>query len=138
MAKDAKMENWVNLFEFKANWRLNPELPVLGPWKTTTPINTPTWVLERNPYYYAVDTAGNQLPYWDKIVMTLAENLEVINLRAIAGEYDWQERHMDLSKLRSSSRTSRRATTPSTSTCPRAARTVRCMSTRAGRAIPRS
>jgi len=31
--------------------------------------------------------------------MTLAENLEVANLRAIAGEYDWQERHMDLGKL---------------------------------------
>ena len=28
---------------------LNPELPMLGPWKTVQPINTPTWVLERNP-----------------------------------------------------------------------------------------
>ena len=27
--------------------------------------------------------------------MTLAENLEVLNLRAIAGEYDIQERHID-------------------------------------------
>jgi peptide/nickel transport system substrate-binding protein len=56
-------------------------------------------VLERNPYYFAVDTAGNQLPYWDKISMTLAENLEVLNLRAIAGEYDWQSRHVQLPKL---------------------------------------
>ena len=31
--------------------------------------------------------------------MTLAENAEVANLRAIAGEYDIQERHMHLSKL---------------------------------------
>ena len=31
--------------------------------------------------------------------MTLAENLEVINLRAIAGEYDLQARHLDLAKL---------------------------------------
>jgi peptide/nickel transport system substrate-binding protein len=46
-----------------------------------------------------VDTAGNQLPYIDKIVMTLAENLEVLNLRAIAGEYDKQARHIDLQKL---------------------------------------
>jgi peptide/nickel transport system substrate-binding protein len=46
-----------------------------------------------------VDTEGNQLPYIDKIQMTLAENLEVLNLRAIAGEYDWQERHIDLGKL---------------------------------------
>ena len=31
--------------------------------------------------------------------MTLAENTEVANLRAIAGEYDIQERHMGLAKL---------------------------------------
>ena len=46
-----------------------------------------------------VDTEGNQLPYIDKIQMTIGENLEVLNLRAIAGEYDIQERHTDLSKL---------------------------------------
>ena len=45
---------------------LNPDLPMLGPWRTVQPINTPTWVLERNPYYYEVDTEGNQLPYIDK------------------------------------------------------------------------
>jgi hypothetical protein len=41
------------------------------------PINTPTWVMERNPFYYVVDTDGNQLPYIDSVVMTLAENIEV-------------------------------------------------------------
>ena len=55
--------------------------------------------MERNPYFWAVDTEGNQLPYIDKITMTLAENTEVANLRAIAGEYDLQERHMGLAKL---------------------------------------
>ena len=99
MAKDAKFDNWVSMFTFKNTWRLNVDLPVLTPWRTTSPINTPNWVLERNPYYYAVDTEGNQLPYIDKIQMTLAENLEVLNLRAIAGEYDWQERHTGLGKL---------------------------------------
>jgi peptide/nickel transport system substrate-binding protein len=46
-----------------------------------------------------VDTEGNQLPYIDRVVMTLAENLEVINLRAIAGEYDFQARHLDIGKV---------------------------------------
>ena len=78
---------------------MNPELPVISPWQTTQGRNTATWVLERNPYYYGVDTEGNQLPYVDKVVLTLGENLEVINLRAIAGEYDWGERHLDLQKL---------------------------------------
>jgi ABC-type transport system substrate-binding protein len=72
---------------------------VISPWRTTQGRNTATWVLERNPYYFGVDTEGNQLPYVDKVVLTLGENLEVINLRAIAGEYDWGERHLDLQKL---------------------------------------
>jgi peptide/nickel transport system substrate-binding protein len=99
MAKDAGYDNWVGLLKFKNDWALNPELPTVAAWKTTSPINTPTWVLERNPYFYMVDTAGNQLPYVDKVVMTLAENLEVLNLRAIAGEYDFQARHIDVGKL---------------------------------------
>jgi peptide/nickel transport system substrate-binding protein len=103
LARTVKAEgydNWVSLFKFKNDWALNPDLPVLTPWKTTVPINNPSqWVLERNPYYWAVDTAGNQLPYLDKVIMTLAENLEVINLRAIAGEYDFQARHLDVSKV---------------------------------------
>jgi len=97
--KEARFDNWVNMFKFKNDWARNPELPVLTPWKTTTPITTPTWVLERNPYSIWVDTEGQQLPYIDKIVLTLGENLEVINLRAIAGEYDFQARHIDLQKL---------------------------------------
>ena len=97
--KDAKFDSWVRMFLFKNDWSLNPELPVLSPWKTVTPANTPTWTLERNPYSVFVDTAGNQLPYIDRVVLTLGENLEVINLRAIAGEYDFQARHLDLAKV---------------------------------------
>ncbi len=97
--KDAKIDNWVSLYRLRNNWSVNPGLPVMTPWKTTVAANTPTWVLERNPYYFGVDTDGNQLPYIDKIVMTLAENLEVLNLRAVAGEYDMQARHLDIAKI---------------------------------------
>jgi peptide/nickel transport system substrate-binding protein len=78
---------------------LNPELPVVSPWTTVQPINNTIWEMERNPYSIWVDTEGNQLPYIDKIQFTLAENLEVLNLRAIAGEYDWQARHVDAGKI---------------------------------------
>jgi len=97
--KEAKFDSWVRMFLAKNDWALNPELPVLSPWKTVTAINTTTWTLERNPYSVFVDTAGNQLPYIDRVVLTLGENLEVINLRAVAGEYDFQQRHLDLGKL---------------------------------------
>ena len=98
-AKQEGFENWVQMLHFKKDWSLNTEVPTLGPWKTVQTINNPIWLLERNPYYYAVDTAGNQLPYLDKVQLTLGENLEVINLRAMAGDYDEQERHIDISKL---------------------------------------
>jgi peptide/nickel transport system substrate-binding protein len=99
MAKEAGYESWVQHLHFKKDWSLNPELPTLGPWRTVNPINTPTWALERNPYYWAVDSAGNQLPYIDRVNLSLAENLEVLNLRAIAGQFDLQARHIDLGKL---------------------------------------
>jgi peptide/nickel transport system substrate-binding protein len=99
MASEENAEDWIALFKIKNQWYLNPDLPILGPWRTVEPINTPNWVMERNPFYYEVDPEGNQLPYIDKIQMGLAENLEVLNLRAIAGEYDLQERHTDIAKI---------------------------------------
>jgi peptide/nickel transport system substrate-binding protein len=98
-AKAAGFDNWVQHFKIKSDWRLNPEVPTLSAWKMVQPINGQIWLLERNPYYWVVDTAGNQLPYIDKVQLTLAENPEVINLRAIAGEYDYMERFIDLGKL---------------------------------------
>ena len=65
LAKEQGFDNWGRLLLFKKDWELNPELPTLGPWHTVKPINTPTWTMERNPYYWAVDTEGNQLPYID-------------------------------------------------------------------------
>jgi peptide/nickel transport system substrate-binding protein len=98
-AKDAGFDGWVAYIKNRWDWLRNPELPVLTPWKVTTPINNPTWIMERNPYFYEVDTAGNQLPYIDRLQMTLAENLEALNLRAISGQYDLQERHTAMTKL---------------------------------------
>ncbi|HZE36080.1 MAG TPA: ABC transporter substrate-binding protein [Candidatus Eisenbacteria bacterium] len=96
---ELNFDGWVTMFKNRNDACRNVDLPVVTPWKTTSPLTTPTWVLERNPYSVWVDTDGNQLPYIDRIRMTLGESLEVINLRAIAGEYDSQARHIDISKL---------------------------------------
>jgi peptide/nickel transport system substrate-binding protein len=98
-ARAAGVESWVSLFKQKSDWRLNRDLPTLSAWHMVEPINGRIFVLDRNPYYYAVDTEGNQLPYIDRVQMTLAENPDLVNLRAVAGEYDYQERFMDLAKL---------------------------------------
>jgi peptide/nickel transport system substrate-binding protein len=97
--KEYKFDKWWLLFLDRNSWHLNPELPVVTPWKTVTPANTPVWTLERNPYSVWVDTAGNQLPYIGRAVFTLAENEEVLNLRAIAGEYDNQLFHLSILKV---------------------------------------
>jgi len=98
-ATAAGYKNWVEYLRVRGDWRLNIELPTLAAWRVVQPINTQTWIMERNPYYWVVDTAGNQLPYIDRLQLALAENPEVINLRAIAGEYDFMERFIDISKL---------------------------------------
>jgi peptide/nickel transport system substrate-binding protein len=97
--KEQKFDKWWLLFLHKNSWHLNPDLPVVTPWKTVTPANTPVWTLERNPYSIWVDTAGNQLPYIDRAVFTLAESEEILNLRAIAGEYDNQLFHLSILKV---------------------------------------
>lgn len=45
-------------------------------------------VLERNPYYPFVDTAGNQLPYIDRIVVRFAAQPDNVELQAIGGGSD--------------------------------------------------
>ena len=99
VAKAEGFDNWVVLLKAKNDWSSNPDLPVITPWITVIPATEPTWVLERNPYSIWVDTAGNQLPYIDQVSMRLFENLEVHNLRAVAGEYDFQARHVDIQKV---------------------------------------
>lgn len=99
LAKEAGFESWNLHFLAKNDSAMNPELPVNTPWKPITTIATQEYVLERNPYFIGVDTAGNQLPYFDRISLELVEELEVLNLRAIAGNYTIQGRHIDFAKL---------------------------------------
>lgn len=46
----------------------NPEHPRLWQWIYRTYKSTPPQVFVRNPYYYAVDPEGNQLPYIDRVL----------------------------------------------------------------------
>ena len=99
IAADEGFDNWVNLMKSLNDVTANADIPVVTIWKTSVPMNKPTFVVERNPYYFGIDTAGNQLPYIDRVVMSLAEDLEVLNLRAVAGEYDFQARHITVGTL---------------------------------------
>jgi peptide/nickel transport system substrate-binding protein len=52
----------------KKNHPLNTERPKLGPWIFRTYSSVGPWTAVRNPYYFAVDEKGNQLPYLDRLV----------------------------------------------------------------------
>jgi peptide/nickel transport system substrate-binding protein len=54
---------------------------------------------ERNPYYWKVDTAGNQLPYIDNTIVFVIDNREVANAKLIAGELEFAGRQADLSNM---------------------------------------
>jgi len=99
LAKDNGFDNWAKMFCAKNNPLKNPEAPATAAWVAKTGFNTQQAIFERNPYYWAVDTEGNQLPYIDRIVFDLVPNLEVLNLKAIAGELSIQNRHIDVNKL---------------------------------------
>jgi len=51
--------------------------------------------MKRNPYFWQVDTAGSQLPYIDRIVFGISQDVESLMLEAISGRLDIQERHID-------------------------------------------
>jgi peptide/nickel transport system substrate-binding protein len=73
-------------FTEKQNWWTNPERPVLNAWMPVSLEPGNRLILERNPYYYAVDKEGNQLPYIDRFDVNFAENAEVLKLKIINGE----------------------------------------------------
>ncbi len=88
LAKQGGHESWQQAFQDHFYWEPSTDvnLPTTQAWRFVE--ITPTRrVFERNPYYFRVDTAGNQLPYIDRIATTVVEK-EVYNLKIIGGEAD--------------------------------------------------
>lgn len=85
-------------FENKA-YDLNPERPVVSPWHVVEWTPGVRLVAERNPYYWKVDPAGNQLPYIDRIVLNVVQEDQTMVLKAASGEIDMQFRHMSITNI---------------------------------------
>jgi len=91
MAKERGFPSWgPMLAEDRADphERINPDKPSLEPWVLTKAAPSNPVVFTRNPYYWAVDKAGNQLPYINEMRYDLVGSAEVIKLKALAGEVD--------------------------------------------------
>ena len=96
-AEAAQYTGWAAYYNAQTQYNLNPEKPTIAPWKFTNSIGDPIVTAERNPYFWAVDQAGNQLPYIDSIQLTLSEGgTEVGTLMAVQGDIDMQGRHIQL------------------------------------------
>lgn len=98
--------SWVELFQQKvggpansnfAPW-VNPELPTLNAWLVETPYDgsSSQVVAVRNPYYWKVDTADNQLPYLDQIVFPIIGDTEVLKLMVMNSQIDFTYRPQNL------------------------------------------
>ncbi|MEC5397934.1 ABC transporter substrate-binding protein [Uliginosibacterium sp. H1] len=100
--KAARLQDWAALMRVKCGdievatrWS-NPDKPTLDPWVIKEPYaGSVTRVsLQRNPYFWEVDTAGNQLPYIDSIQFSVISEVETIVLAAMNGQLDFQVRHI--------------------------------------------
>ncbi|NLB70035.1 MAG: ABC transporter permease subunit, partial [Lentisphaerae bacterium] len=71
----------------------NPEHPRMWPWIYRTYKANPPEMFVRNPYFWAVDEEGNQLPYIDRLLFEV-RNPKLIPISATSGAISMQTRHM--------------------------------------------
>jgi peptide/nickel transport system substrate-binding protein len=88
LANDEGFDFWYDAIYHHFWWSPLKDItkPVFQPW-VTTKSDSAVMVMERNPYYPVVDTAGQQLPYFDRVVAQIVDQ-EAYNLKVISGEAD--------------------------------------------------
>jgi len=98
VAKEKNYDDWVSYFQYvypnEVQQRWEVDVPTVDAWTMTEVDSYGNKYFERNPYYYKVDIAGNQLPYIDQQDRLLFENAEVINLTVIAGGLDYAQQDL--------------------------------------------
>ena len=101
IAKEAGFETWFDYFNDIADQadRRNTDKPSLEPWVISVPPPAETIVWRRNPYYWVVDPAGQQLPYMNDRRMIITGDQEVEKLKALNGELDWSMLDVDIFTL---------------------------------------
>jgi peptide/nickel transport system substrate-binding protein len=96
LASDLGFDNWEKMYH-RMDWPIgNPDRPSTRPYVLTSGRTGKRVEGIRNPYFYAVDPAGNQLPYIDKYVWDPVDKT-VLQLKVLAGEIDFQGRKIDFS-----------------------------------------
>ena len=102
LVKAANLSDWGTLFrnkcgdiEIPARWG-NPDKPTLDPWLIKEPYTggAQRVVAERNPYFWMVDSQGQQLPYIDRVNFSISQDVESLMIDAVSGRIDMQDRHI--------------------------------------------
>ncbi len=105
MTKMNLKDEWWQLFANKRcqNWDLtNPRCvnyPSLYAWVGVPSGNPSLLSFERNPYYWKVDTTGQQLPYVDKLKSQQVNDVEMLTMKVLNGEVDFVRESTGLNKL---------------------------------------
>lgn len=93
-AEDRGFEDWTQLFEdrWDTEENTNPDRPTVAAWDLVQGYPDSPMIYRRNPYYWAVDSEGRQLPYVDELQYLVTEDQEVHKLRVSQGELDFERR----------------------------------------------
>ncbi len=90
LMKELKLSSSRALYMRLKDWK-NPDHPRLWPWVLSHDTNSAPYVFVRNPFYYAVDPQGNQLPYLDRLVVEVRPST-MFGLTAATGQVTMQDR----------------------------------------------
>ena len=75
------------------------ERPMLGPFAPAKPDSVGNRLSPRNPFYWKVDSIGQQLPYVDYYEVILLGSREILEAKAISGEYNMGGAWADLASF---------------------------------------
>jgi peptide/nickel transport system substrate-binding protein len=89
LVEERGFDNWASLFLNHADENVNVDLPVIFAWDMEEYAEDGVTYV-RNPYYWKVDTEGNQLPYIDTVQTRVAADVNVAQMMAFSGEADLQ------------------------------------------------
>ncbi|MEM9206792.1 MAG: ABC transporter substrate-binding protein [Pseudomonadota bacterium] len=100
LVEENKARSWASLHNKRDdmyNGR-NLELPTLQPWAIVDEGANQRFQMTRNPFFHRVDGEGRQLPYIDRIIMSVTDG-RLVAAKTRAGESDLQARNLAFSDI---------------------------------------
>ncbi|XWN29568.1 MAG: ABC transporter substrate-binding protein [Devosia sp.] len=100
LVEEARVRSWAPLHNLRDDMygARNASLPTLQPWMATKNPTDRRFIMVRNPFFHRVTSTGQQLPYIDRVIMSVAEG-SLIATKVQAGEADLQARGLAFADL---------------------------------------